>query len=222
MFALGLSGYFVSEIIHIGGNPMSGVMTLLTAAIINSHYTWYNLSPQGKSTSTVTIGFMGTFAEAAVYSYVGIALYSMIPTWWSFEFIGLFFGIIVVFRIIAIFGVFYTGRLCCRRKTINCRELSFITYAGMIRGAIAFALVLEIPYCGSYDSTTCPCVEELSCMEKRTYELFVSSTLALVILTTLCFGTFMGAVQKLLCPPTLQDKEDVEDIKRALSTITEV
>jgi len=83
MFSFGLSGYFVSEMIHIGGNPMSGVMTLLTAAIINSHYTWYNLSPQGKSTSTVTIGFVGTFAEAAVYSYVGIALYSSIPTWWS-------------------------------------------------------------------------------------------------------------------------------------------
>lgn len=137
-----------------------------------------------------------------MYSYVGIALYSSIPTWWSYEFILLLFGVIIVFRFVAIFSVFYTGRLCCRRKTINCRELSFITYAGMIRGAIAFALVLEIPFCSTYDDT-CECRKDSSCMSKKTYELFVTTTLALVILTTLCFGTFMGGVQRFLCPPTL-------------------
>jgi NhaP-type Na+/H+ or K+/H+ antiporter len=197
MFALGLTGYFIAEMIVIAGNPMSGVMALLTCSIINSHYTWYNLSPQGKSTSTVTIAFMGTFCEASVYSYVGIALYSSIPTWWSFSFIGILFGIVVVFRLVAIFSVFYLGRLCCRRKTISCRELTFISYAGMIRGAIAFALVLEIPYC-KYDDyethTVCDCVTDNSCLERQAYELFVTSTLALVILTTLIFGTFMSMV----------------------------
>ena len=146
---------------------MSGVMALLTCSIIDSHYTWYNLSPQGKSTSTVTIAFMGTFCEASVYSYVGIALYSSIPTWWSFTFIGVFFAIVVVFRIISIFSVFYLGRCCCRRKTISFRELIFISYAGMIRGAIAFALVLEIPYCAydDFDShPICTCVNDGSCL----------------------------------------------------------
>jgi hypothetical protein len=32
------------------------------------------LSPQGKTTSTLTVTFLGTSAEAAVYSYIGIAL----------------------------------------------------------------------------------------------------------------------------------------------------
>ena len=167
MFALGLTGYFIAEMIVIAGNPMSGVMALLTCSIIDSHYTWYNLSPQGKSTSTVTIAFMGTFCEASVYSYVGIALYSSIPTWWSFTFIGVFFAIVVVFRIISIFSVFYLGRCCCRRKTISFRELIFISYAGMIRGAIAFALVLEIPYCAydDFDShPICTCVNDGSCL----------------------------------------------------------
>ena len=84
-------------------------------------------------------------AEAGVYSYVGIALYSQIPTWWSFSFVIIMFVIIIIGRLISVFGVFYTSRLCCKRKTINFRELCFISYAGMIRGAIAFALVLKLP-----------------------------------------------------------------------------
>jgi len=95
----------------------------------------------------VTVGFLGTAAEAGVYSYIGIALYAQINQWWSFSFIFLQFGLIVVGRLLAVFSVFYTARLCCRRKTINARELTFISYAGMIRGAIAFALVLKITKC---------------------------------------------------------------------------
>ena len=63
------------------------------------------------------------------------------------------FFIIVVGRIIAVFGVFYLFRLCFRKKTISMKELVFICYGGMIRGAIAFALVLKIQnLCPVYQS----------------------------------------------------------------------
>lgn len=48
-----------------------------------------------------------------------------------------------------VLAMFYLFRLCFKRKTINFKELVFIMWGGMIRGAIAFALVLKIPY-------TCP------------------------------------------------------------------
>jgi hypothetical protein len=47
------------------------------------------MSPQGKICATLTVSFMGTAAEAGVYSYIGIALYSQIPSWWSWSFISL-------------------------------------------------------------------------------------------------------------------------------------
>lgn len=145
---------------------------------------------------------MGTAAEAAVYSYVGIALYSLIPTWWSFSFIGAQFLIIIFGRLAAVFLTFYLFRLCFRKKTINFRELCFISYAGMIRGAIAFALVLKIPIDGTIE-----CKSD-SCLSQENYDLLVSSTLMLVMMTTLVFGTFMGKVQNLLVPPTEEDKEE--------------
>jgi len=125
---------------------MSGITSLLTCGIVQSHYTYYNMSPQGKTASLFIVTFMGTVAEAAVYSYIGIALLNAIPEWWSFEFIFAEFALIIVGRIVAVFCTFYAFRLCCKTRTINVLELCFITYAGMIRGAIAFALVLTLPF----------------------------------------------------------------------------
>lgn len=97
--------------------------------------------------------------------------------------------IIIGGRVFAVMFTFYGFRLCFRRKTINFRELVFITWGGMIRGAIAFALVIRIPY-------TCPGEEE--CMEMKYYELQKSTCLIVVIATTLIFGTFMKQAMAVL------------------------
>ena len=127
---------------------------------------------------------------------MGLALYSTIPTWWSFSFVFLQLTIIIVGRIMGVLGTFYTCRCCFKKKTIKFNELLFITYAGMIRGAIAFALVLKIQYQGEEGVTDCD-----DCYSKKNYDLVVSTTLMLVMLTTLIFGTFMDCVQKFLVPP---------------------
>jgi hypothetical protein len=171
---------------------MSGIISLLSFAIIQAHYSWYNLSPQGKATTSVTYEFLGKTAEATVYSYVGISLYTSIPGYWSFALIMWQLIIIVVGRVIAVIGTFYLFRLCFRKKTINFRELMFITYGGMIRGAIAFALVLKIPF-------TCSApVAEVECIPNDLYEMARSTTLVIVMATTLFFGTFMKKTQSLL------------------------
>jgi len=60
----------------------------------------------------------------------------------------------------------------------------------MIRGAIAFALVLKIRY------YTSEAMEKLhpDYYPPENYDLVVSTTLMLVMLTTLIFGTFMDPV----------------------------
>lgn len=146
LFMFSMISYFVSESIVIVNTQMSGITSLLTCGIVQSHYTYYNLSPQGKTCSLFVISFMGTAAEAAIYSYVGIALLNAIPQWWSIGFIVAYLILIVVGRVMAVFSIFYSFKVCCKTRTINFYELVFVTYAGMIRGAIAFALVLTLPY----------------------------------------------------------------------------
>lgn len=86
--AVGLLSYFTTHGIVILGVEMSGIIALLVYAIIQGHYNWYNLSPQAKATVGITIEFLGKTSEAAVYSYVGISLYTAIPGFWSAAFIG--------------------------------------------------------------------------------------------------------------------------------------
>ena len=204
MFSFSIVCYFVSESIIIANTQMSGITSLLTCGIVQSHYTYYNLSPQGKTCSMFVVSFLGTAAEAAIYSYVGIALLNAIPLYWSFSFIFAQFFLIVIGRIIAVFGIFYLFRMCTKTRTINVFELIFITWGGMIRGAIAFALVLTLPY---KDPVTLTCSEPSlpyeDCFEYADYLMLVNTTLILVVLTTFCFGTFMGPVQKFLVAPSI-------------------
>ena len=145
IFAMAMLCYYSTSSMYIVGAEMSGIISLLVCGIFDGHYTWHNLSQQGKSTTPVVSAFIGAMMEAAIYSYIGIGLYSLIPTWWSWNFILYEFFIIVIGRIICVICTFYLFSCCCRKKTIKFNELCFITYGGMIRGAIAFALVLKIP-----------------------------------------------------------------------------
>ena len=72
----------------------------------------------------------------------------------------------------------------------------------MIRGAIAFALVLRIPVC----DPTKP--GEEGCITEVNYNMLVSTTLILVVVTTLVFGIPMGSVQTYLCAATAEDEEE--------------
>jgi NhaP-type Na+/H+ or K+/H+ antiporter len=144
-FSMAMLCYFGTSSMYIAGAEMSGIIALLTCAIFDGHYTWHNLSQQGKTTTPVTSAFIGATMEAAIYSYIGVGLYALIPTWWSWNFILYEFLLIVIGRIIGVICTFYMFTLCCRKRTIKFNELCFITYGGMIRGAIAFALVLKIP-----------------------------------------------------------------------------
>jgi NhaP-type Na+/H+ or K+/H+ antiporter len=213
MIAFSLASYFISSSIKIAGLEMSGIISLLTCGIVQSHYTYYNMSPQGKTCSCLVVSFLGTMCEAAVYSYVGIALYSQIPSWWSWSFIGAQTLIIIVGRFAAVVGTFYLFTCCFRKKTIAFRELLFIVYAGMIRGAIAFALVLRIPVCESEGDE--------GCIDEIYYEVLVSTTLILVVVTTFMFGSFMGKVQSVLVPGTAEDEEEYHDMKRKNSAMIE-
>jgi hypothetical protein len=84
----------------------------------------------------------------------------------------------------------------------------------MIRGAIAFALVLKIPY-------ACPTTPK-DCFTLPDYEVAKSTTLIIVMVTTLLFGTFMKAFQTwLLGPPPKKRTETQIDVLSRFHSIYE-
>lgn len=59
--------YFLAEF-----TDNSAILSMLVTSIFLSHYTYFNLSPQGKVVISVTVQTLGYMAEATVFGYVGI------------------------------------------------------------------------------------------------------------------------------------------------------
>ena len=85
--------------------------------------------------------------EAFVFAYLGLSFFAYadlthFPWSWSFILIELF--ICILARIAGTMGLLYLLVLLGHKPKIQFRQTCFIAYAGMIRGAIAFGLVLKL------------------------------------------------------------------------------
>lgn len=79
---------------------------------------------------------------------------------------------------------------------LNIRQQIFIWFAGMIRGAIAFGLVLRI------DKTF------------KNRDVIVTTSLSLVVFTTVFFGSFLGPLSDFLFPEQkIAIEEEDEDLQ---------
>ena len=86
-------------------------------------------------------------SEAAVFIYVGIIFsynYYLYPICWPF--VGVMFFIVIIGRFAAVY-LSYALFMCCKGREENklsFPQLTFISYAALIRGAIAFGLVNKL------------------------------------------------------------------------------
>ncbi len=118
--------------------------------------------------------------EAFVFGYLGITFFSYIQLDWSWQ---LFIGMLIICcagRFIGTIGIIKLCELTGYKSGIRFRDLIFISYAGIIRGAVAFGLVLRID----------------SSVEHRS--VIVTTSLALVCFTTIFLGSTVATVQRCL------------------------
>ena len=110
-------------------------------------------------------------------------------------------GVILIGRGLGTFGLFSLLKLCKYEKDdpkkISWKELTFIWYAGLIRGAIAFGLVLRI------DSTVV------------NRSVIVTTCLTLVVFTTIFFGSTVGLLGKCM----FGDKSEAENERAILEKV---
>lgn len=177
MFSIAYVSYVLAELWHI-----SGIISLLTCSVMMANYTWYNLSAQGKQSSVIVFKFLGFLAESFVFSYLGLTFFSYKTFNWSYDLIIVELVVILIGRGLGTFGLFGLLKLCKYEKDdpkrITCKELAFIWYAGLIRGAIAFGLVLRID-----DDVV-------------NRGVIVTTCLTLVVFTTIFFGSTVGLLGK--------------------------
>lgn len=118
--------------------------------------------------------------EAFVFGYLGITFFSYISLDWSWQLFIAMLIICIVGRFIGTIGIIKGLELFGYKSGIKFKELIFISHAGIIRGAVAFGLVLRID----------------ESVEHRS--VIVTTSLALVCFTTIFLGSTVATVQKCL------------------------
>ena len=121
---------------------LSGIITLFCCGFTMNHYTYYNLSEDSKSGSVLAIQTISHFSEASTYVYLGFSLFSIEKENFSITFILTLVGITLASRFFSVVVPMLLLRLC--RKKLQYKQQVFIWYAGLIRGAIAYALTYRI------------------------------------------------------------------------------
>ncbi|CAF0728350.1 unnamed protein product [Brachionus calyciflorus] len=156
------SPYVFAEAIHL-----SGIMAILFSGILMSHYTHYNLSPITRITVQQVFRTLSFIAETTVFAYLGLAIFS-------------FKHMLKPSLVISSVIMCLLGRACnifplsfllnyFREHKIT-KKMQFIMWFSGLRGAIAFALSLNLP------------------LDDETRHVIVTTTLILVLFTTLVLG----------------------------------
>jgi hypothetical protein len=150
--------------------------------MVMSNYAWYNLSPQGKQSSLTIFKFLGLMVEGGIFCFLGLTFWSYRSNRWSTSLISSQLVIIIIGRAAGTLGVFYLSNALRKKQSsaLSFNEVFYIFYSGLMRGSIAFGLVLKI-------SDDFP-----------DRDIIITTSLTLIVVTTLIFASTTGAVRRWL------------------------
>jgi len=103
------------------------------------------------------------------------------------------------------FYQYVLSRICCcggkfnKIPDLTLKEVTFLTYSGFTKGAICYGLALEV-------AETSPS----GVYSHEMKSILHNCVLAVVILTTVFFGSFMSRVRSCLLGPAKEEKELIE------------
>ena len=191
----GYSSYLLAELFEL-----SGIMTLFFCGVVMSHYSYYNISNESKLGSVISISTFAYAAEAFLFAYLGLSIFSTDSSTFSLNFTFAIIFAAVLSRLGSVFISIAIYALCKRCVIdINFKQLMLIWFSGLIRGAIAFALSLEI------SSEIAPHRESM-----------ISATLMMVLMTTVVLGGLMSAFAKIIgLEPEGEEEDEVSGVRES-------
>ena len=172
MFIFMYSPYVFAEAIGL-----SGIMAILFAGLIMSHYTHLNLSSVTRITVQQVFRTFSFISETCVFAYLGLAIFSFKHSFKP----SLVTASIVMCLLGRACNIFPLAVLLnyFREHKIT-KRMQFIMWFSGLRGAIAFALSLNLQ------------------IDQEVRHVIVTSTLILVLFTTLVLGGATMPLMKLL------------------------
>ena len=137
LVSMAYAAYFLAQ-----GLDLSGIVAILFCGVTLAHYAYNSLRPSSKKITKSTLKLMAYIAETVVFLFLGLALFAFRQEYniWLIICAAL---VLLATRALHIFPLgFLLNR--ARRATLSKPMLGFLWFAGL-RGAIAFALALDVP-----------------------------------------------------------------------------
>jgi len=152
MFIFSYLPYLISEALEL-----SGILSILFCAVLNSQYTHHNLSEKSRSTASQTFHMFAYVAETLVFVYLGLAVFTFqhVFNFW------LIFASILVMLVARACNVYPLSYLINPYRDVKIiPKFQFIMWFSGLRGAIAFCLCLQLqgPERDVLITTTLACV----------------------------------------------------------------
>ena len=117
--------------------------------------------------------------QGFIFAYLGLTFFAYRDFYWSISLSACMMPIVIVGRFTGTLVLVKLLDFCCKYNSgIKTDEIFFMGFAGLIRGAIAFGLVLRLD----------------QSLPNR--GLIVTTALTIVVFTTIFFGFFVGVISK--------------------------
>ena len=165
LFLFGYLSYSIADL-----SAESGIIAVFFCGVTMSHYTFHSLTVESQECSRDAFEAISYGGETFIYISLGFYTFSYTDSAnWSFSFLLVMLCVLIIGRIIVVFVCVLFVNLCSRSShRIDFKKQMVFWWGGIVRGAICFALSLRKVTAHS--------------------PVIVTTTFAIVILTTLCIG----------------------------------
>ncbi|KAM9830853.1 sodium/hydrogen exchanger 8 [Syngnathus typhle] len=176
------------------GISLSGIMSILFAGIVMSHYTHHNLSPVTQILMQQTLRSVAFMCETCVFAFLGLSIFSF-PHKFEISFVIWCIVLVLLGRAVNIFPLSFLLNFCRDHKITP--KMMFIMWFSGLRGAIPYALSLHLG---------------LEPIEKR--QLIGTTTIIIVLFTILLLG---GGTMPLIRIMDIEDSQSRRKNKKDIN-----
>lgn len=166
--------YLTAELVHF-----SGIISIICCGLVQVQYAMGNISRKSYTTVKYFTKMLSAVSDTVIFIFLGIVLVNKRHVW-NTGFVVWSAALCLVYRFLTVFGLTYIVNMMGRIKKINLEEQFIMAYGGL-RGAVAFSLVIMLSAC-----------------KFPNYEMFVTTTLVIVLFTVFIQGASVKPLVNLL------------------------
>lgn len=119
-------------------------MAIFIFGLTQSHYNKYNLSQESVEKTGFTFGALGYICEVFIIIYLGLSLDTFTFEYEIFVYAIADFFIMLLCRFVVIYFLLFVLKNATKKANLSYKKGILITLAGMVRGTIAYALIVKL------------------------------------------------------------------------------